>query len=119
MRDAWHQRLEPIQSFNGYFRARFAQIDRGDLFLVLGGTSGRSQIDVLHLPHDRIADPIDWNSANRIEVTMPGSMHYAPTAIWVENCAYQTTAVRQLSFAFTGEYPQRDHEIWFYSGSFR
>lgn len=116
MRDHWRE-LKPIQTFAGYFRARFAQIDRGDLFLVLGGTTGRSKIDVLHVPKDRITDPIDWNTAKKVTATMPGKEHYAPMAIWIENRAYQTTAVRELSFAFTGENPQRDHEIWFYSGT--
>ena len=104
-------RLTPLTAY------RFTQIDRGDLFLVLGGTTGRSKIDVLHVPKDRITDPIDWNTAKKVTATMPGKEHYAPMAIWIENRAYQTTAVRELSFAFTGENPQRDHEIWFYSGT--
>jgi len=118
MRDAWRE-LKPVQSFRGYFRARFTQVDRGDLFLVLGGTTGSSKIDVLHVGKDGITDPINWSAANKIATIMPGNMHYAPMAIWIENRAYQTTAVRDLSFAFTGENPQRDHEIWFYSGTFR
>ena len=116
-RDPW-QELKPVRSFRGYFRARFAQISRGDLFLVLGGAAGCSNIDVLHVPKDRISDPIDWNSANKVSPTIPGTKHYAPMAIWIENLAYQTTAVRNLNFAFTGENPHRDHEIWFYSGTF-
>ena len=118
LREPWRE-LTPVQSFQGYFRARFTQIDHGDLFLVLGGATGNSKIDVLHMPKDRITDPVDWDVANKIAPTMPGTMHYAPMAIWIENRAYQTTAVRDLSFAITGENPQRDHEIWFYSGTFR
>jgi hypothetical protein len=117
MDDPWRE-LEPVQSFRGYFRARLTQIKRGDLFLVLGGI-GRSKIDVLHVPKESITDPIDWNAANKFAPTMPADKHYAPMAIWIENRAYQTTAVRNLNFAFTGENPQKDHEIWFYSGTFK
>ena len=118
LREPW-QELRPVQTFQGYFRARFTQIDQGDLFLVLGGNTGKSKIDVRHVPQDRITDPIDWDVANKFAPTMPGNMYYAPMAIWIENCAYQTTAVRDLSFAITGEHPHRDHEIWFYTGQFR
>ena len=118
LREPWRE-LTPVQSFQGYFRARFTQIAQGDLFLVMGGRTGNSKIDVFHVPGERIADPVNWNAANKFAPTMPGSMHYAPMAIWIENRAYQTTAVRHLSFAITGEYPQKDHEIWFYSGKLR
>ncbi|MEE3370551.1 MAG: hypothetical protein VX346_14525 [Planctomycetota bacterium] len=118
LREPWRE-LAPVQSFQGYFRARFTQLEQGDLFLVLGGATGNSRIDVLHMPKDRIADPVDWDIANKVAPAMPGKTHYAPTAIWIENRAYQTTAVKDLSFAITGEYPQRDHEIWFYSANFR
>ena len=118
LREPWRE-LTPVQTFQGYFRARFTQIAQGDLFLVMGGRTGNSKIDVFHVPGERISDPVNWNAANKFAPAMPGSMHYAPMAIWIENRAYQTTAVRHLSFAITGEYPQKDHEIWFYSGKLR
>ena len=118
LREPWRE-LTPLQSFQGYFRARFTQLEKGDLFLVLGGATGSSRIDVLHMTKNRITDPVNWKLANKLAPAMPGKTHYAPTAIWIENRAYQTTAVKDLSFAITGEYPQKDHEIWFYSGYFR
>ena len=118
LRDPWRE-LTPVETFFGYFRARFAQIDSGDLFLVLGGQSGSSKIDVLHVPESDLTEPIKWNAANRFSPAMPGKRHYAPMAIWIENRAYQTTPVRNLNFAITGENPERDHEVWFYTATLR
>ena len=58
-----------------------------NLFLVLGGTTGSSNIDGLDVQKDSITDPVYWNAANKIEANVRGNMHYAPMAIWIKNRA--------------------------------
>lgn len=114
--DPWRE-LAPIRTFSGYFRARFAELVQGDLCLVLGGSTDSPKLEALRVPKDGVTDPIDWDAADKVNATMPAGEHYAPMAIWIENRAYQTTPVKNLNFAFTGENPDHDHEIWFYSGA--
>ena len=84
LRDSWRE-LTPVETFFGYFRARFAQIDSGDLFLVLGGQSGSSKIDVLHVPESDLTEPIKWNAANRFSPAMPGKRHPMMNK-WSDRC---------------------------------
>ncbi len=111
---SWADHADALYVFENTYRARFLEPELGALHVARGGASGGG-ITLVTADGPAGAEAIDWATASVATVPLPRGAEPdfdAPSAIYVESRAYQTTPTPAVNFAFCGEYMAADNEIW-------
>lgn len=107
---SWAGHTAPLHVLPDTYRARFIRPADDRLWLVRGSASGQG-VQLLRAPTRR-GGPVDWASAELVDVPSPGPGFAAPSAIYVESPTYQPAPAGALEFAVCGEYQVGDRSIW-------